>query len=77
MRRAFLSFFFLSAVSAQTLYLAGDSPMAVGGGQSGATQGWGAPLTQFLTIPVVNEAVAGESPFLLAIKGYSPNLSLR
>ncbi|KAJ7619185.1 rhamnogalacturonan acetylesterase [Mycena polygramma] len=47
-------------VSAQTVYLAGDSTMALGGGGSG-TQGWGVPLSQFLTIPVVNDAVAGES----------------
>ncbi|KAJ7786483.1 rhamnogalacturonan acetylesterase [Mycena metata] len=58
--RSFLSFLFLSMVSAQTVYLAGDSTMALGGGGSG-TQGWGVPLPQFLTIPVVNEAVGGES----------------
>ncbi|KAF7347701.1 Carbohydrate esterase family 12 protein [Mycena venus] len=54
------TFCFLSVVSAQTVYLAGDSTMALGGGGSG-TQGWGVPLSQFLTIPVVNDAVAGES----------------
>ncbi|KAJ6621205.1 rhamnogalacturonan acetylesterase [Mycena sp. CBHHK59/15] len=70
---------FLSGVSAQTVYLAGDSTMAVGGGGSGTQgkefldcsisdrdssrhlTGWGVSLSQFLTIPVVNDAVAGES----------------
>ncbi|KAJ7808244.1 rhamnogalacturonan acetylesterase [Mycena olivaceomarginata] len=60
MMRSFLSFLCLSMVSAQTVYLAGDSTMALGGGGS-STQGWGVPLSQFLTIPVVNDAVAGES----------------
>ncbi|KAF7339334.1 Carbohydrate esterase family 12 protein [Mycena sanguinolenta] len=57
------SLLFLSLVSAQTLHLAGDSTMAVGGGGSGTRWliGWGVPLPQFLTIPVVNHAVAGES----------------
>ncbi|KAJ6519981.1 rhamnogalacturonan acetylesterase [Mycena sanguinolenta] len=54
------SFLFLSLVSAQTVHLAGDSTMAIGGGGSGTT-GWGVPLPQFLTLPVVNHAVAGES----------------
>ncbi|KAJ7225361.1 rhamnogalacturonan acetylesterase [Mycena pura] len=56
----FLYLVSLLKVSAQTLYLAGDSTMALGGGGSG-TQGWGVPLTQFLTLPVVNDAVAGTS----------------
>jgi len=47
-------------VSSQTVRLAGDSTMAVGGGGSG-TQGWGVFLSQFLTIPVVNNAIGGES----------------
>lgn len=69
----------LSSASAQTLFLVGDSTMALGGGGSG-TQGnlqatllngnleksthllgWGVPLAQFFTIPVVNDAVGGES----------------
>lgn len=54
-----LSLLVLRAVS-QTVRLAGDSTMAVGGGGSG-TQGWGVFLSQFLTIPVVNNAVGGES----------------
>ncbi|KAJ7110053.1 rhamnogalacturonan acetylesterase [Mycena epipterygia] len=58
---ALVSLLLLSTrISAQTVYLAGDSTMALGGGGSG-TQGWGVPLTQFLTLPVVNDAVAGTS----------------
>ncbi|KAF8078903.1 rhamnogalacturonan acetylesterase [Lyophyllum atratum] len=53
-------FSLLSAGYGQTLYLIGDSTMALGGGGSG-TQGWGVPLSQYLTIPVVNDAVGGES----------------
>ncbi|KAF7347700.1 Carbohydrate esterase family 12 protein [Mycena venus] len=45
---------------AQTVYLAGDSTMAAGGGGSG-TDGWGQYLGQYLTIPVVNDAIAGRS----------------
>lgn len=50
----------ISNATAQTVYLAGDSTMAVGGGGSG-TQGWGVYFSQYLTIPVVNDAVGGES----------------
>ncbi|KAF7307064.1 Rhamnogalacturonan acetylesterase [Mycena indigotica] len=50
----------LITVSAQSLYLAGDSTMAVGGG-GGSTQGWGVPLTQYFNISVVNSAVGGTS----------------
>ncbi|KAJ7706017.1 rhamnogalacturonan acetylesterase [Mycena rosella] len=58
----FLTLLFLSTASAaaQTIHLIGDSTMALGGGGSG-TQGWGVPVTQFFTLPVVNHAVAGES----------------
>ncbi|CAK5278917.1 unnamed protein product [Mycena citricolor] len=49
-----------SLVSAQTVYLAGDSTMARGGG-GGSTNGWGEYLGQLLTLPVVNKAVAGRS----------------
>ncbi|KAJ6621204.1 SGNH hydrolase [Mycena sp. CBHHK59/15] len=45
---------------AQTVYLAGDSTMAKGGGGSG-TDGWGQYLSTYLTIPVVNDAIAGRS----------------
>ncbi|GLB35883.1 putative GDSL-like Lipase/Acylhydrolase family protein [Lyophyllum shimeji] len=44
----------------QTVYLAGDSTMAKGGGGSG-TDGWGQYLGQYLSIPVVNMAIAGRS----------------
>lgn len=57
---AFLLLLLLTVVSAQTIHLVGDSTMALNGGGSG-TQGWGVPLTQFFTLPVVNHAVAGES----------------
>ncbi|GJJ14542.1 hypothetical protein Clacol_008807 [Clathrus columnatus] len=42
------------------VYLAGDSTMAPGGGGNG-TDGWGQYLGQYLTIPVVNDAIAGRS----------------
>jgi len=47
-------------VHGQTVYLAGDSTMAPGGGGAG-TDGWGQYLGQYLTIPVVNDAIAGRS----------------
>ncbi|TBU46251.1 SGNH hydrolase [Dichomitus squalens] len=43
-----------------TVYLAGDSTMAKGGGGTG-TEGWGQYLGYSLNIPVVNDAVAGRS----------------
>ncbi|KAF8216063.1 rhamnogalacturonan acetylesterase [Mycena galopus ATCC 62051] len=67
------SLLFLSMVSAQTVYLAGDSTMALGGGGSG-TQGWGVPLSQFLTIPVVNDAVAGTSARSFTNDGFFTSL---
>ncbi|CAK5283463.1 unnamed protein product [Mycena citricolor] len=48
------------AVHAQTIYLAGDSTMAPGGG-GGVTDGWGQYVGQFFSIPVVNSAIAGRS----------------
>ncbi|KAG5650991.1 hypothetical protein H0H81_010291 [Sphagnurus paluster] len=48
------------AIQAQTVYLAGDSTMAKNGGGSGS-DGWGQYLGQYLTIPVINNAVAGRS----------------
>jgi len=45
---------------AQTVYMAGDSTMAKGGGGNG-TDGWAQYLGQYLTIPVVNMAIAGRS----------------
>ncbi|TFK36972.1 SGNH hydrolase [Crucibulum laeve] len=50
----------VACVHGQTVYLAGDSTMAKGGGGSG-TDGWGQYLAQYLTIPVVNNAVSGRS----------------
>ncbi|EKM84104.1 hypothetical protein AGABI1DRAFT_67318 [Agaricus bisporus var. burnettii JB137-S8] len=51
------------SVHGQTVYLAGDSTMARGGGGSAApgTDGWGQYLGQYLTVPVVNRAIAGRS----------------
>ncbi|ESK90914.1 rhamnogalacturonan acetylesterase [Moniliophthora roreri MCA 2997] len=49
-----------STVLAQTVYLAGDSTMARNGGGSG-TDGWGQYLQQYMSIPVVNSAIAGRS----------------
>jgi len=57
----------------QTLYLAGDSTMALGGGGS-ETQGWGVPLSQYLIIPVVNDGVAGESARSYSDHGRFANL---
>jgi len=51
---------FVTGSYAQTVYLAGDSTMAPGGGGAG-TDGWGQYLAQYLTIPVVNDAIAGRS----------------
>ena len=48
------------AAASPTVYLAGDSTMAKGGGGTG-TQGWGQYLHYSLNIPVVNDAVAGRS----------------
>ncbi|KAJ8084463.1 hypothetical protein PM082_003233 [Marasmius tenuissimus] len=51
-----------ASVSGQTVYLAGDSTMARNGGGSGTgSDGWGQYLGQYLSIPVVNNAVAGRS----------------
>ncbi|KAL9058177.1 MAG: hypothetical protein Q9162_001901 [Coniocarpon cinnabarinum] len=50
-----------SAAAAQpTLYLAGDSTMTPAGNADG-TQGWGVPLVSDMTIPIVNNAIAGRS----------------
>ncbi|KJA28665.1 carbohydrate esterase family 12 protein [Hypholoma sublateritium FD-334 SS-4] len=45
-------------VHGQTVYLAGDPTMAKGGGGNG-TDGWGQYLGQYLSVPVVDDAVAG------------------
>ncbi|KAI5201019.1 carbohydrate esterase family 12 protein [Aureobasidium subglaciale EXF-2481] len=47
-------------VAGQTVYLAGDSTTAPGGGGKG-TEGWGQYLHYSMKIPVVNKAFAGRS----------------
>ncbi|KAJ7631052.1 rhamnogalacturonan acetylesterase [Roridomyces roridus] len=69
MLQTILPFLYLLTASAQTLRLAGDSTMALGGGGSG-TQGWGVELPQYLTIPVVNSAVAGTSARSFTNQGF-------
>nr|GAT59021.1 rhamnogalacturonan acetylesterase [Mycena chlorophos] len=59
--------------SAQTLYLAGDSTMALGGGGDG-TQGWGVYLPNYLDMPIVNNAVAGTSARSYSDLGYFATL---
>lgn len=48
----------LYVVMSQTVYLAGDSTMARG---NGVIDGWGQHLQQYLSIPVVNNALGGRS----------------
>ncbi|GAB7346901.1 hypothetical protein MBLNU459_g1974t1 [Dothideomycetes sp. NU459] len=50
----------VEARSTPSVYLAGDSTMAKGGGGSG-TQGWGQYLQYSLSIPVYSYAIAGRS----------------
>ncbi|KAI9650659.1 hypothetical protein NHQ30_000679 [Ciborinia camelliae] len=49
-----------AAKSSPTVYMCGDSTMALGGGGP-RTQGWGVYLPYSLSIPVVNDAKAGRS----------------
>ncbi|KAK0208760.1 rhamnogalacturonan acetylesterase [Desarmillaria ectypa] len=51
---------FATYVLGTTVYIAGDSTMAKGGGGSG-TDGWGQYLGQYLSVTVVNKAIAGRS----------------
>ncbi|KAK0233632.1 rhamnogalacturonan acetylesterase [Armillaria fumosa] len=51
---------FATYVLGTTVYLAGDSTMAKDGGGSG-TDGWGQYLGQYLSVTVVNKAIAGRS----------------
>ncbi|RAL62444.1 hypothetical protein DID88_005010 [Monilinia fructigena] len=51
---------FAAASSSPTVYMCGDSTMALGGGGTG-TQGWGVYLPYSLNIPVINDAKAGRS----------------
>ncbi|CAD0084747.1 unnamed protein product [Aureobasidium vineae] len=55
-----LALAFVGQVAGQTVYLAGDSTTAPGGGGEG-TEGWGQYLHYSLKIPVVNKAFAGRS----------------
>ncbi|KAJ4485813.1 SGNH hydrolase [Lentinula aciculospora] len=56
------SLFLLSSVTAQTVYLAGDSTMAPNGDGAGTgTDGWGQYLGQYLTLSISNQAIAGRS----------------
>ncbi|KAJ4350725.1 hypothetical protein N0V95_004512 [Ascochyta clinopodiicola] len=44
-----------------TIYTAGDSTMAAKGANNGLTDGWGQYLSKYVTVPVVNKAMAGRS----------------
>ncbi|KAG9013099.1 Rhamnogalacturonan acetylesterase [Tulasnella sp. JGI-2019a] len=44
-----------------TVYMCGDSTMAKGGAGDGDTDGWGQYLAQYITRPVVNDAIGGRS----------------
>jgi rhamnogalacturonan acetylesterase len=71
MRAVSLSFVLTAVASVafgQTVYLAGDSTMAKGGGGSG-TDGWGQYLGQYLTLPTVNMAIAGRSARSYTVEG--------
>ena len=50
----------VARATAQTLYLAGDSTMVATGNNDG-TEGWGAPLVNYMNITIDNEAIAGRS----------------
>jgi len=49
-----------AVASAQIIYLAGDSTMVATGNNDG-TEGWGAELPNFISLPIVNDAIAGRS----------------
>ena len=50
----------LPIISAQTVYVAGDSTMTAKGNNDG-TAGWGVYLNSSITLRVVNDAIAGRS----------------
>ncbi|KAH8825658.1 SGNH hydrolase-type esterase domain-containing protein [Flagelloscypha sp. PMI_526] len=50
-----------SALAAPTVYLCGDSTMAATGAADGATAGWGAYLSNYISLTVSNKAIAGRS----------------
>lgn len=49
-----------TAIAGPTVHLAGDSTMVSTGNNDG-TRGWGAFLSDHISLPVVNNAVAGRS----------------
>ncbi|KAI6778069.1 rhamnogalacturonan acetylesterase [Emericellopsis cladophorae] len=51
----------LHAAEARTAYFCGDSTMAARGANDGDTDGWGAYIGKYLTIPAVNKAIGGRS----------------
>ncbi|KAF8907398.1 Rhamnogalacturonan Acetylesterase [Mucidula mucida] len=50
-----------AALAAPTVWLAGDSTMAATGANDGDTAGWGAYLTNYISLTVVNDAIGGRS----------------
>ncbi|EEA19688.1 Rhamnogalacturonan acetylesterase [Talaromyces marneffei ATCC 18224] len=64
-----LGAFHMSNVAAATIYLAGDSTMARGGGGSG-TDGWGQYIASYLSLNVSNQAIAGRSARSYAREGH-------
>lgn len=50
----------VAALAGPKLYLAGDSTMVATGNNDG-TEGWGAPVAKYFSIPVINDAIAGRS----------------
>ncbi|KAJ6533993.1 SGNH hydrolase-type esterase domain-containing protein [Mycena vulgaris] len=56
------------ATLAVTVYLAGDSTMTANGNNDG-TNGWGKFLTSYISLPVVNNAIAGRSARSFTVEG--------
>lgn len=50
-----------AAAATPTLYLCGDSTMAKNGANDGDTDGWGSYVSNYLSLPVVNDAIGGRS----------------
>ncbi|KAL9097606.1 MAG: hypothetical protein Q9165_000503 [Trypethelium subeluteriae] len=84
---SFISSAFISSVVAapsadyvshrqSTVWLAGDSTMAEGGTGNG-TQGWGHYLQYSLSIPVINNAIAGTSARSFTTGGHFANITSR
>ncbi|KAK4561535.1 hypothetical protein LTR86_004853 [Recurvomyces mirabilis] len=60
-----------NAAKAQpTLYLAGDSTMALKGANNGKTDGWGNYAADYVTLPVVNKAIGGRSARSYTAEGH-------